>query len=298
MNKLVFFASVFLLSFLSSCHKENGKVPDTIKSIKDDLNYTVSLAKTPRRVISLAPNITEILFAIGAGDKLIGNTLYCNYPEEAKKITRVGDMLSIDYEKILSLKPDLIFITVEGNVKDSFEKLRSLGFKVFVSNPRNYEGIKKTFTDFAKIFNMEDKASLIISGWDFRYKKITNEVKNYPSKKAMFLIGLNPIILAGKNTFINELITSVGLSNIASDSPLNYPIFSREEVLKRNPDYILMTGMTNSETKNLVEAYREWKSLKAVRNGRVIVVDPDLYLRPGPRFVDALENLFNKLHPH
>jgi iron complex transport system substrate-binding protein len=238
-----------------------------------------------------------MIFAAGAGDKLVGNTLYCNFPEEAKKVAKVGDLISIDYEKIIKLKPDLIFITVEGNVKDSYEKLNKLGFNVFVSNPRNYTGIKKTFSDIGKIFNLENRTKKIISDWDLRYNKIINDAKSYPQKTTMFLIGLNPIILAGKNTFINELITSAGLINICADSPYNYPIFNREEIIKRNPDYILITGMSKDETKNLVKIYEEWRLLKAVRDGNLIVVEPDLFLRPGPRFVEALEKLFMKLHP-
>ena len=289
-----------IISLLSivilSCSREKKNNEPAKIIIKDDLNNVISLASIPQRVISLAPNMTEMIFAVGVGNKLIGNTLYCNYPEAAKKITKVGDMISIDYEKILSLKPDLIFITVEGNVKDGYEKLTKLGLKVFVSNPRNYPGIKKTFGDLGKIFGLEDKVKNEIKNWDDRFYRISEEVKKYPSKSAMFMIGLNPIILAGKNTFINELLTSVGLTNIASGSPLNYPIFSREEILKINPDYIIMTGMSTEESKKLISIYREWRSLKVIQNKNVIVVDPDLYLRPGPRFIDALENLFRNLH--
>lgn len=296
MYKLSFVFSLLLTLILISCNKEEKKNPTGSIVLKDDLNNTVALPSIPRRVISLAPNMTEMIFAIGEGKKLVGNTLYCNYPEAAKKITKVGDMLSIDYEKILSLKPDLIFLTVEGNAKDSYEKLLKLGFKVFVSNPRNFAGIKKTFSDLGKIFRQRAKAENIITGWDKRYNVIAEEVKNYYRQTAMFLIGLSPIMLAGKNTFINGLMTSDGLINIAGDSPFNYPIYSREEIIEKNPDYILMTGTSDKDSKKLTQAYKEWKFLKAVKNGNVIVVDPDLYLRPGPRFIDALENLFRKIH--
>ena len=298
MCKLRFFLLFLLTLTFISCSREGAKNPSGSIIIKDDLNDTISLPLVPRRVISLAPNMTEMIFAIGEGKKLVGNTLYCNYPEAAKKITKVGDMLSIDYEKILSLKPDLIFITVEGNAKDSYEKLVKLGFKVFVSNPRNFDGIKKTFSDLGKIFGKQAQAKNIISEWDKHYNIITGEVKKYPPRTAMFLIGLSPIMLAGKNTFINGLMTSDGLINIAGDSPFNYPIYSREEILKKNPDYILMTGTSEKDSKKLTQAYKEWKFLKAIKSGNVIVVDPDLYLRPGPRFIDALENLFRKIHPH
>jgi iron complex transport system substrate-binding protein len=292
MYKLKLVIPIFLTLLLFSCGSEEKKSQVSSIIIKDDLNNKITLSSVPERVICLAPNMTEMIFAIGEGNKLVGNTLYGNYPEAAKKITKVGDMLSINYEQILDLKPDLIFLTVEGNSKDSYEKLMKLGFKVFVSNSRNYEGIKKTLTDLGKIFGKELKAESILKEWDGRYNDVEEQVKKYPRKTAMFLIGLNPIMLAGKNTFINGLMTADGLINIASDSPLNYPIYSREEILKKNPDYILMTGSSDKDYKQLTEAYKEWKFLKAVKNGNVIVLDPDLYLRPGPRFIDALENLF------
>ncbi len=268
------------------------------KIILDDLNKKIIIDSLPKRVISLAPNLTELIYKIGAGDKLVGNTLYCNYPEEAKHIAKIGDMITFDYEKILSLKPDLVFITVEGNVKDSYEKLLKLGVKVFVSNPRNYNGIKKTIKDFGKIFNRDDCADKIISDWDDRYNRIIDEAKKMPYRKALFLIGLNPVIVAGKNTFINEIVTTVGLENIASDSPLNYPIFSREEVLKRDPEFMLMTGMSADEARDNLKGIKEWKTVKALINNNVVVVDPDMYLRPGSRFVDAIEDLFRKINPH
>jgi iron complex transport system substrate-binding protein len=287
--------SVMTILLLSCSREKKENIPAAI-FIKDDLNNTISLTSIPHRVISLAPNMTEMIFALGAGSKIVGNTLYCNYPEAAQKITKVGDMISIDYEKILNLKPDLIFITVEGNAKDGYEKLNRLGFKVFVSNPRNYAGIKKTFRDLGIIFGSKNLVNTIIKNWDERFEQITEQTKKYPPKTAMFIIGSNPIILAGKNTFINELMKSVGLTNIANDSPLNYPIFSREEIIKRNPDFIIITGMLSGESKKIISIYKEWKSLKAVQNNNVIVVDPDLFLRPGPRFIEALEDLFRKLH--
>lgn len=282
---------------IAGCSKNDNDNKTEQRVIIDDLKKKIVIDTLPKKVISLAPNLTELIYKIGAGEKLIGNTLYCNYPEEAKRITKIGDMITFDYEKILSLKPDLVFITVEGNVKDSYEKLLKLGVKVFVSNPRNYNGIKKTMSDFGKVFDLKDNADKIISDWDIRYNRIVSEANKLPHRKALFLIGLNPVIVAGKNTFINEIVTTVGLENIASDSPLNYPIFSREEVLKRDPEFMLMTGMSTDEAKDNIKGIKEWRSVKAVKNKNVIVVDPDMYLRPGSRFVDAIEDLFLKITP-
>lgn len=288
---LFLFAFIFLLAGCSDKKKDHSA--GTV--ITDDLNEKHNLTKTPERVISLAPNITEMIYALGVDKNLIANTLYCNYPPEANNKTKVGNLITIDFETILSLKPDLIFITVEGNVKESYNKLKSLGLKVFVSNPRNYEGIKKTFRDMGHIFNDTLRAENKINEWELKYKQILSAKENYPVKRAMFMVSSNPIMLAGKNTFINELITSGGLINIAADSPLNYPMYSREEILKRDPEYILIT--VEEDSKLLVKMYPEWKSLSAIKNKNVMIVNADLFMRPGPRFTDALETLFKSLHP-
>lgn len=301
-NILVF---LFLLSVsltLTSCSKDNesGNKSSQDKvsyTVTDDLNNKITFENVPEKIISLAPNLTEFIYLLGEGDKLKGNTVYCTYPEEAKKVTKVGDMLTLDFERILSIKPDIILITVEGNALDSYNKLKELGLKVFVSNPRDFNGIKKTFTDLGVIFHKEKLTEDSIKSWDKRYEAVIEKVNNLPKPRAMFLVGFNPIMVAGKHTFINGLISAAGLDNIAEDSPLNYPIFSREEILRRNPDYIITTDNRHGSAALFRESYPEWRSLRAVKEGRIIVADPDLYLRPGPRFIAALEDLFERVHP-
>ena len=287
--------TVFL--FYSCGEKKVNDANVTGFSVKDDLNNQLYFNTVPSRVISLAPNLTEMVFSLGIEDKLVGNTLYCLYPEAAKKKEKVGDLLTIDFEKVLSLKPDLILITVEGNTKDSYEKLKNLGLKIFVSNPRDFKGIKNTYSDLGKIFKVENKAEKTINDWNTSFDSIVKRKEQYPREKAMFLVSLNPLMLAGKSTFINELMTSAGLYNIASTSPMNYPVFNREEILKYNPDYIVLENRFLNDIKNLEKAYPEWKSINAVKNGRIIFFESDLYLAPGPRFITALEDLFSKLHP-
>lgn len=285
---------LLLLVFVTGCAEEK-KIKPSGEVIIDDLNEKFTFTEVPKRVISLAPNITEMIYVLGKDSSLIANTLYCNFPPEAVNKIKVGDLITIDFEKIISLKPDLIFITVEGNVKDSYNKLKNLGMKVLVSNPRNFEGIKKTFRDLGRIYRDSVKANNIIKNWEAEYNIILDEKQRYPLVKGMFMVSTNPIMLAGKNTFINELLTSAGMINIAEDSPLNYPMFSREKILKHNPEYILVT--TDEDVNVLKSMYPEWKNITAIKKGQVKVVDADLFMRPGPRFTKALTNLFMYLHP-
>ncbi|MCU7496677.1 MAG: cobalamin-binding protein [Ignavibacteria bacterium] len=293
------FHIVILTSLLAFSCAKRDESPEVRSSnpVKDDLGIVVPFNDVPKKIISMAPNLTEMVYSLGMGSRLVGNTLYCTYPPEARKVTKVGDMLTIDYEKILSLKPDLVLITVEGNAKDSYIKLKNLGLKVFVSNPRNFDGIKKTYADLGKIFGKARQADSTISLWQAQYDSVTTAAGRIEHPKCLFFVGFNPIMVAGKNTFINGLLTSAGLVNIAGDSQQNYPVYSREEILKRNPDFLLTTGTSHTGGDVIRNNYTEWKSLKAVKNNNIIVLDPDLYLRPGPRFTKALKELFLKIHP-
>ena len=294
MNKLFPITLIFLFLFIS-CGQPNKRNP-IANEIIDDLGNSFTFEAVPKRIISLAPNITEMIFDLSLQDKLIGNTLYCYYPADAKKIEKVGDMITFNFEKIVSLKPDLIFITVEGNTKDTYDKFKELGLRVFVSNPRNFEGIKKTYLDLARIFKINDMAAERVRGWDSLVSK-SKGIMFEEENTAMLLIETKPIMLVGKHTFLNEYLLFNNLKNIADDSPLNYPMFSREEILNRNPDYIIYTSSGSETVSDLVSIYPEWKKLKAVKNNKVIFIDRDLYSRPGPRFAEAVNDLSTRLHP-
>lgn len=291
MKKYLF--TVLLLFILISCSEnENRKVAG--KYIVDDLHKKIEINEIPQRVITLAPNLTELLFEIGQGEKIIGNTTYCNYPDSAKSIAKVADLLSVNNEKIIALNPDLIFITAEGNSRSDYEKLTELGFKVFVSNPRHYNGIKKTLKDMGEIFHIELKADQLIKDWDKRLEIVKKNHDLLVNNSVMFLISTSPIFTVGQKSFIHQILTYAGLINITADSKVSYPMFTREEVLVRNPDYILLYETNNNDVNNILRIYPEWNTISAIVNDRVFFINADIYSRPGPRFVEAVENL-NKL---
>ncbi len=257
------------------------------------MGYELFIPEAPEKIITLAPNLTEMVFSLGLENKLAGNTTYCNYPPVSDSIPKVGDLLNIDLEKILMISPDLIFITVEGNTKGNYEKLKEAGFKVFISNPRDFEGIKKTYRDISGIFNISEVAEKHIAEWNACVEKVKME-RDTAEKKSIFLVSIQPVMAAGCNTYINEFLKYCGLKNIACRTDMNYPVFSREEILVSNPDIIIISGMEESQI-NITGVYSEWKNLKAVKNDNVIIVEPDLFFRPGPRFTEALENLNNRI---
>lgn len=281
---------LFSLLTLWTC-SENKEIQPTKNFVTDDLHKKIEIELSPQKVITLAPNLTELVFELGQGNKIIGNTNYCNYPDSAKKIENVADLLSVNLEKITDLKPDLIFITAEGNSKADYNKLISLGFKVFVSNPRNFAGIKKTMLDMGKIFRVSEKAEAIVNNWNERIDSVKKTHEQIVAGSVMFLISTNPIYSVGKNTFVHQILTLAGLKNITSDTDVNYPLLNREEILARNPNYILLYETNNNNVSEILKAYPEWNTLSAVINDRVFFINADLFSRPGPRFVDAVEKL-------
>lgn len=264
-------------------------------SLTDDLGNSIQFNRNPNRVISLAPNITEMLFKLDKQDIIVGNTTFCYFPEEAKQINKVGDLLTVNYEKIIELNPDLILLTVEGNQKSVYDKLLNLGFDLFVSNPRDYEGIKKTYLDMGKIFDKQEFVENEIAKWDSTFNYIEKVAVSNTPQTVMILVELNPIMVAGKNTFINTYIETCNMKNFAEDLVLNYPIFSREVVIERNPDIIVYPSSGKENIKTLTDMYPEWSSLSAIKNNKVFFVDRDLYFRPGPRFIEALSDFFSRL---
>lgn len=263
--------------------------------VVDDLERKIKFDSSPSRVISLAPNITEMIYLLEVDSTLVGNTKYCYYPEEAKSITKVGDMITFNFEKIVELSPDLIFLTVEGNQKTAYDKLIDLGLKVFVSNPRDYIGIKKTFNDLGEIFDKGEQTNNLTNEWDSTYNYILDQSKNLKTKDVMILVELNPIMVAGRNTFINSYLEICNMKNFAEDLKMNYPVFSREVVIERDPGIIVYPSSGSENIETLRGMYPEWKELSAVKKGNVFFVDRDLYFRPGPRFIDALKDFHSRL---
>ncbi len=197
---------ILLFVFFIGCN-EKPEVQTNPNKITDDLHKSFVFDQIPNKIITLAPNLTELIFELGLGNRIVGNTSYCNYPDSAKNIQKVADLLTVNLEQITVLQPDLIFITGEGNSKSDYDKLIDLGFKVFVSNPRHYNGIKKTMLDMGKIFKVEDKAQSLVNNWDERINIVKESHNKLVFNTAMFLVSTNPIFSVGKNSFVHQILT-------------------------------------------------------------------------------------------
>lgn len=283
--------AILLALVLASCSIRQSDNPQTGLSVRDDLGNVVAFQSPPTRVVSLAPAITEILFAIDSGNTLVGVTDFCNYPPGAKIKTSVGGMVSPNRERITQLHPDLIVATVEGNTKQDVAALASMGYKIFVTNPRTIEGVYKSIGDLGRIIGKKPAAKSLVGNLRKREEAIGRRPRAVRRPRVLVLVSLQPLIAAGRGTFIDQLILQAGGENIVADSVPSYPILSREEVVRRKPEVISAMSDAAASPEDFIELYPEWKNLPAIRNGRAFVVEADIFMRPGPRIIEALEQL-------
>jgi iron complex transport system substrate-binding protein len=272
--------------------------PVHAKTVTDQLGRTVTVPDEPRRIVSLAPNITEIIFALGEEDRLMGATRYSDFPSQAKKLPKVGSYVHLDLEKIVALKPDLCIAIKDGNPIAVAKRLESLKIPVYAVNPRNLETIMQTVLEIGGLINAQKEADFLVQDMDLRIQKVKSLVSNVAHRpRVFFQIGVSPIVSVGTDTFIHGLIVLAGGTNLAQ-GPISYPRFSREQVLALSPEVIIITSMARAAVFEQVKAeWNKWPDLPAVRDQRIFLEDSNFFDRPTPRLVDGLELLVRLIHP-
>jgi iron complex transport system substrate-binding protein len=275
-----------------------GVLPIVAKTAEDQLGREIRVPDDPKRIVALAPSISEIIFALGQQDRLKGTTQFSNYPPEAAKLPKVGSYVRLDLERIVALNPDLCIAIKDGNPKATIDRLQSLNIPVFAVNPRNLESLLQTIQRIGGILNASARAKTLVEDMRSRMQQVDTLVSRTNRRPRVFIqIGISPIISAGSNTFVNELIVRAGGINVAADNS-GYPHFSREQVLALAPDVLIITTMARSGA--FEKAKADWNRLShmpAVRKRRIYTVNSDVFDRPSPRLLDALEILTRLLHP-
>jgi iron complex transport system substrate-binding protein len=266
--------------------------------VKDEVGREVTFPFPPKRIVSLAPNITEILFSLDLDEEIVGVSIHCNFPEKAKSKDRVGSYISLDFEKITFLKPDLIIATGVGNTRDMVDRLEKLGFQTYVIYPKNFGGILQSIGHIGQVVNREKEARVIIEEMRKRSQRVVELTKGLPRPKVFIQIGDIPIVTVGRGSFADDLIRLAGGENIAGNEKGVYPRFGMEEILKRSPEVIVISSMNpKGDYQKILQEWTRWKTIPAVKNGRIHLIDSDLLDRPSPRIIDGLEELARALHP-
>jgi iron complex transport system substrate-binding protein len=252
------------------------------------------------RYISLAPSTTEILFALGLDNEIVGVSTYCNYPEQAKNKVRVGSFSSPSIERIISLHPDYIFCTGLEQAP-VVAQLRQLNFKVYVADPVNVGELFKTIEEIGQITHKAKEASLLIEKMKSEIGEVTFKAKLIPREekvKVFIEIWHEPLMTAAKGSVVDELINLAGGINIAHELIRPYCNFSAEKVINLNPQCIILAYMDKEAPLKLIQQRFGWDKIDAVKNGQVFNdIDPDTLLRPGPRITRALAEIYKRLYP-
>jgi iron complex transport system substrate-binding protein len=264
----------------------------------DETGREVIIPPSPKRIISLAPNITEILFTLGLDKEVVGVSTHCNFPEAAKHKPRVGSYISLDFERILSLKPDLILATGAGNTIEMVERLEKLGFPTYVIFPKDFDGILMSIGHVGQILGREKEAQEILSNMQARRQAVMELTRGFPRPRVFLQIGEAPIVTVGKGSFADDLIHLAGGENIAAVDGKMYPRLGLEEVLRRAPEVIIISSMNpKGSYDKVLQEWARWKTIPAVKNGRIHLIDSDLIDRPSPRIIDGLEEMARIIHP-
>jgi iron complex transport system substrate-binding protein len=271
-------------------------------AITDVLGRQVTVVTSPRRLISLAPSTTEQLFAIGAGDRVVGVTTYDNYPPQVQKIARVGGYVaqSLSLEKILSLKPDLVLS--RGDIqRPIIEALERLGLPVLAMEPKDFDDVYATMMLLGRLTNHTAQAAQVVAEMQQRVARVRQQVAAIPASQRVTVFYKaydEPLITAGPSTFIGHLIDMAGGRNIFADVHEGYPQVSTEEILRRNPAVILGPRRHGIQLPDALSLQHPgWQHLAAVKQHRLHWLDDDLVSRPGPRLAEALEAVARALYP-
>lgn len=266
--------------------------------VVDQAGRQVNVPDHPQRVVSLAPSITEIIFSLGADDKLKGATQYSDYPPKAKALPRVGSYVRLDLEKIVALKPDLCIGIRDGNPKHLVEKIEAIGIPVYVIDPRNIKGIMKAIKGVGEVLGVRHQAAVLIDDMQKRVNKVKEIVASSMIRpRVFFQVDAAPIITAGTNTFTHELINIAGGINLGAGA-VPYPRYSWEQVLSLQPEIVIVMSMAGGHSpEKLIAEWRRWPQLPAVQSSRIYVVDADLFDRPTARLINGLEVLAEIIHP-
>ncbi|MDF1555289.1 MAG: helical backbone metal receptor [Deferrisomatales bacterium] len=253
----------------------------------DALGRTVRVG-SPGRVVSLVPSVTEILFALGAGERVVGVTRFCDFPGEATRLPKVGGFTDPSLEAVVVLAPDLVFAAAGGTPRSIVERLDAMGVPVYVVDPRSYRDTAETIRGIGSLSGTSPRAEQLAAELEATAQAIAARAPRVPPR-VLVCVMTRPLVVAGPRTLAGDLVGRVGGANVVPDGPARYPTWSMEGVLGADPDVIVISAHPGDLDPEQV--FSPWPELRAVAAGRVVVVEADWIHRPGPRLTRGLEAL-------
>ena len=274
------------------------QVNSTTIQVIDDLGRVVSLNNFPKRIVSLVPSITEILFALGLDDNIVGVTIYCNYPEEALDKLKIGDFSNPSLERIIASNPDLIFAT-SFEQSGKVAQLEDFGIPIYVCYPENVDRLFKSILAIGEITGNRKEAEKLTESMRLKLIEIEEKVRVIPANerpKVFLEIASGPLMTVGNTSFVADLVRLAGGINIGYNLPRDYSIINQEVVIERNPDVIFL--LHSLDTKQNLKERIGWESILAIQKDKIYDdFKKDLIFRPGPRSIDGVQQMYKYLYP-
>ena len=289
-------ALLFAFSFSCSRSQPNSQITTTTHEVTDEADRRVTLPTRIDRIVSLAPNLTEIVYAVGAGDRLVGRTSYCDYPPQAKSVTEVGDTLHPSVERIIALKPELVLVSTASQLENFTRQLDEQKIAVYVTNPQSLDQVFESVEKLGQLFGTSEVATKLVNDLRGRAKAVEDKTAVLKPVRVFYQVSDEPLYTIGREAYLTDLLKRAGGISVTAGVPTAFPRFSDEAALASKPDAIMLPsgGSMGNANSNVTAAL---KRSPAVLNNRVYKINDDLLSRPGPRLVDGLEQMAKALHP-
>jgi iron complex transport system substrate-binding protein len=290
--------AVGFLVLNTSCSRRANQAPQPgeLHEVTDEAGRRVVLPRKIDRVVSLAPNLTEIVFAVGAGNRLVGRTRYCDYPAEAKAVAEIGDTMTPSIERIIALKPQVVLVSTASQLEVFTRQLADQNIAVYVTNPRNLDELFKSIKTLGNLLGHGDEASSLVLKLQARAADVESRTSTVKPLRVFYQVSDSPLYTIGRDAYLTDLLRRAGGVSVTADVPSAFPRFSDEAALAARPEAIILPtgGSMGSANSNPAPAL---KNSPAVLSNRVYKINEDLLQRPGPRLVDGLEEMARALHP-
>lgn len=266
------------------------------REVTDEAGRRVRVPVRPQRIVTLAPNLTEIVYAVGAGNRLVGNTTYCDYPPEAKQVEKIGDTMQPNIERIVALRPQLVLVSTASQLEAFTRQLNEQGIAVYVTDPRSLEDVFRSIRTLGELLNESERAEQLANDLSARASAVEAAVKTSKPVRVFYQVSAAPLYTIGREAFLTDLIRRAGGFSVTADVPGAFPRYSDEAALATQPEAIILSVDSSMDEGNAKPAASLAKT-PAVTSGRVYGINGDLLSRPGPRLVDGLEQMARALHP-
>jgi iron complex transport system substrate-binding protein len=298
--KLIFALALIVNAFALSCssRREVGAPSTTteMREVTDEAGKRVRLPSHPQRIVTLAPNLTEIVYAIGAGDRLVGNTTFCDYPPEARQVAKVGDTLQPNIERIIALRPEVIFVSTASQLETFTKQLDERSIAVYVTDPHDLEAVFRSIKTLGDLLGQQEQAEKLVSNLRSRAAAVEDAVRARPIVTVFYQVSPSPLWTAGRRSWITDLIRRAGGKSVTAEVEGEWMRYSDEAAMASRPEAIIMATSDSMNGEKMEVAAALQKSPAAL-DKHVYGINGDFLSRPGPRLVDGLEQMARVLHP-